>query len=206
MEFILILIRKYFAKKRWRKCNSHNHTFLRNIADFNCVEVGKGTYGPIDVQMSRHDVKLKIGNYCSIGGNVIWMLSSDHPLDLISTYPFSTLVMGEQDDAVSKGDIVVGDDVWIGYGAIIMSGVHIGQGAVIGAGSIVTNDLPPYSIAAGIPAKVIRYRFKEEIVKELLKIDYGRLSEKQIKQHILELKKRLTDIKQLEWLIEENVH
>ena len=75
---------------------------------------------------------------------------------------------------LTNGDIVVGDDVWVGQRAIIMSGVNIGQGAVIGAGAIVTKNVPPYAIVGGIPAKVIRYRFSEELIQELLKIDYSK--------------------------------
>lgn len=70
-------------------------------------------------------------------------------------------------EATSKGDIVVKDDVWIGYGSIILSGVHIGQGAVIAAGSVVSHDVPPYAIVGGVPARLIKYRFSEEMTKKL---------------------------------------
>lgn len=200
MEFILIIIKKIINKKRWRKVNKHNNTFYRNIFDFNCVEVGKGTYGPIDVQMSRHDVKLKIGNYCSIGGNVVFILSSDHPTNQISTYPFSTIVLGNTRDAISNGDIIVDDDVWIGYGVTIMSGVHIGQGAVIAAGAVVTKNVPPYAIVCGVPAKVIKYRFEENLRKELEKIDFSQLDKELIEQHIDMLHEKIESIEQFRWM------
>ena len=76
----------------------------------------------------------------------------------MSTYPFRVKILRScTSEAFSKGDIVIGDDVWIGYGAIIMSGVHVGQGAIIAAGSVVTKDIPDNAIAVGVPAKVVKY-------------------------------------------------
>ena len=103
-------------------------------------------------------------------------------------------------EAISKGNIIVDDDVWIGYGVTIMSGIHIGQGAVIAAGAVVTRNVPPYAIVGGVPAKVIKYRFEPEIIEELLKIDYSKLTDEIIKEHIDELYTELKDIKQLEWI------
>lgn len=74
-------------------------------------------------------------------------------------------------EALSKGDIVIEDDVWVGENALILSGVTIRQGAIVAAGAVVTKDVEPYSIVAGIPAKIIKYRFSEELRKELLNID-----------------------------------
>ena len=81
--------------------------------------------------------------------------------------------MRQGNEALSKGDIIVEDDVWIGQGATIMSGVHIGQGAVIGAGSIVNKDIEAYSVVAGVPAKLIKMRFPPNIITKLLEIDYS---------------------------------
>lgn len=103
-------------------------------------------------------------------------------------------------DAFSKGDIIVDDDVWIGYGATIMSGVHIGQGAVVAAGAVVTKDVPPYAIVGGVPAKVIKYRFEPEMIEELLKVDYSKLTKEDIEKHIDDLYKKLKDPSQLDWM------
>ena len=108
--------------------------------------------------------------------------------------------MKEEQEGTSKGNITVDDDVWIGFRSTILSGVHIGQGAVIAAGSVVTKDVPPYAIVGGVPAKVIKYRFPSNIINELLKIDYKKMTEDMIKEHINELYNELESIEQLEWV------
>ena len=111
----------------------------------------------------------------------------------------------EYSERFSKGNIEVDDDVWIGYGATIMSGVHIGQGAVVAAGAVVTKDVAPYAIVGGVPAKIIKYRFPETMIEELLKIDYSKLTEEAIKSHIDELYTELEDVGQLEWLPKKEI-
>ena len=106
-------------------------------------------------------------------------------------------MLGESLEGTSKGDIIVADDVWIGYRATILSGVHIGQGAVIAAGAVVTKDVPPYAIVGGVPARVIKYRFPEEMVGELMRIDYSKLTEEMVREHIEDLYSALKDTKQL---------
>ena len=115
----------------------------------------------------------------------MFILNADHPTNTISSFPYHVFIAQDQEfEALSKGDIIVDDDVWIGYGATILSGVHIDQGAVIAAGAVVSKDVPPYAIVGGVPAKVIKYRFTSDIIEELLKIDYSQLNEKDIKEHI----------------------
>lgn len=101
---------------------------------------------------------------------VVFLLGGEHRADWITTYPFNAL-FGEGAHITghpsSKGDIVVGNDVWIGYQSCILSGVTIGNGAIIGAKSVVTKDVPPYAIVAGNPAKFIRYRFPQETIDKL---------------------------------------
>ena len=82
--------------------------------------------------------------------------------------------------ASCKGAIIVDDDVWIGESAIIMAGVHIGRGAVIGAGAVVTKDVPPYAVAVGTPAKVVKYRFHYETIDKLLRIDFNKINKEEI--------------------------
>lgn len=172
----------------WKKKNPHNTTQIENIFDINCVEVGRGTYGKIFVLNHNVGNKLTIGAYCSIAPGVVFVLNSDHNLKTVSTFPFKVKILrSEMFEAVSKGDIFVGDDVWIGLNAIILSGVHIGQGAVIAAGAVVTKDVPPYAVVAGNPARVVKKRFDEEIISKLLTINYGELDKKDIERSISQL-------------------
>ena len=104
------------------------------------------------------------------------MLDVQHYMNHISTYPFKVKVLNSCSiEAYGKGDIIIDDDVWIGYGSIIMPGVHIGKGAVIASGSIVTKSVPPYTIVGGVPAAYIRNRFDKEIIQTLLKFDFQNL-------------------------------
>lgn len=190
-------------RKQWRKLNAHNQTYVKSCFDIASVCVGNHTYGCIDAQISNGGT-LRIGHYCSIAEGVRFLVSADHYLDRISTYPFLSKMLTGEPEAVSKGNIVVDDDVWIGYGATILSGVHIGQGAVVAAGSVVTKDIPPYAIAGGVPAKVIKYRFEPEMIEELLKIDYSRLDESMIRAHVDDLYQKLETKEQLNWLTRQN--
>lgn len=199
------MIREYLKHKiltwKWRKRNKHNETAPNNIFDINKVIVGKYTYGRLEVLMFNNENSLKIGSYCSVAPKTVFLLSADHYTNHISSFPYKVKVTKNLDkEGISKGDIVVDDDVWIGYGSTIMSGVHVGQGAIIAAGSVVTKDVPPYAIVGGVPAKVIKYRFSEEIINELLKVDYSKVTKDMIKEHIDELYVNLYDINQLKWM------
>ena len=97
--------------------------------------------------------------------------------------------MTDEDEAITKGPIIISDDVWIGFGCLILSGVKIGQGAVVAAGSVVTKDIEPYAIVGGTPAKFIKYRFDKEIRDKLLKIDFSKIDD----NFILENKEHLYD-------------
>lgn len=159
----------YIQNKKWRKRNKHNGTNIGTVFNQELVSVGKESYGTINVLAVTNDSKLSIGSFCSIAEESMFVLSSDHRTDTISTFPFKAFFFHNGSEAISKGDIVVSDEVWIGYRSIIMSGVTIGQGAVVSAGSVVTRDVPAYAVVAGVPAKVVRYRFSEELVEELKK-------------------------------------
>lgn len=169
------------------------------------IKVGRASYGDISIVAFNNNSQIQIGNYCSIAQNVTLIVDAEHFINKISTYPFKVkLLRSLEFEAGSKGDIVIDDDVWIGYAATIMSGIHIGQGAIIAAGSVVTKDVPPYAIVAGIPAKVIKYRFSVDVIKELVKVDYSKLTKDMVKEHVNVLYSELKDVKQIEWMPKKN--
>ena len=192
-------------KRKWKRFNFENDTIPNNIFPIEVVSVGKYTYGDLNVITSSDKCKLKIKNYVSIAKNVTFLLDSEHLIGNVSSFPFKVkLLHMEGSEAVGRGDILIDDDVWLGYGVIVMSGVHIGQGAVIAAGAVVTKDVPPYSIVGGVPARVIKYRFSAEVIAELMKIDYSALTEDVVKDHIEELYRKLSDVDQLDWMPKRN--
>lgn len=185
----------------WKKKNRHNYTTAGNNFDISHVTVGKKTYGTINVLLHNPNYYLKIGSYCSIAPDVMFILASDHRMDCVSTYPFKFhCVKCASFEAISKGDIIIDDDVWIGYGATIMSGVHIHQGAVIAAGALVSSDVEPYAVVGGVPAKVIKFRFSKEIIAKLLKIDFEKVDDEIIINNLDKLYSRVEEKTALDWL------
>ena len=171
LTFFKERLKQYLFRRKWRRLNSHNETIPINFFRLEKVSVGRKTYGGLNVtDFSPAETKLVIGNYCSISPGVIFLLGGEHQINSISTFPFKVKCFGYKMEAGSKGDIVIGDDVWIGTNAIICSGVRIGQGAVVAAGAVVTQDVEPYAIAGGNPAKLIRYRFDENVIRQLKEI------------------------------------
>ncbi len=185
--------RKRYYKNMWRKLNPHNKTNLVNESGMENVSVGNYSYGNINVyQGGAFDTKLIIGNCCSIGMNVDFLLAMEHSYKNISTFPFKKQLLNYPPEALSKGDIVVKDDVWIGINSIILSGVTINQGAIVAAGSVVTKDVPPYAIVGGNPAKIIKYRFNPDIIEKLKQLDYSKLTSDKIEQLEKELYTEVT--------------
>ena len=140
--------------------------------------------------------KLVIGKFCSIACRAKFLFNSaNHTLSSLSTYPFPIFFdergLEKSDGAAAwdrKGDIVIGNDVWIGYEAGILAGVTIGDGAVIGARAVVTKDVPPYAIVGGVPARVIRSRFPEETVKALLRLKWWDWPAERIQEKLAEIR------------------
>lgn len=187
-------------KKAWRRANPHNDTYPKSLFPIDQVSVGDHTYGCLDVQLDNSVNRLRIGSFCSIANEVRFLVCADHPTDRLSTFPFRVHCLGQAVEAVSKGDVIVDDDVWIGYRSTVLSGVHIGQGAVIAAGSVVARDVPPYAIVGGVPAKLIKYRFPQEIIDALLQVDLSKLDGEMIRRYEQELYTPLTCPEQLSWL------
>lgn len=180
-------VRKYLElvrfQEKWRKSNPENSTRAGNIFPIEKVQVGKHSYGILNVHSyNQEDEHLSIGAYCSIADRTEFMLGGEHDYKTMFTYPFKNRVSHNAiQEAITKGPIVVGDDVWIGCGCIILSGTKIGQGAVIGAGSIVSGEIPPYAIFAG--GRVIKYRFSQIVIDKLKKYDVSKINWNAIEQN-----------------------
>ena len=139
----------------------------------------------------NHD-KLVIGKFCSIACGARFLFNSaNHKMSSLSTYPFPIFYeeWGLESKNVAnawdnKGDIIIGNDVWIGYEAVILAGITIGDGAIIGTRAVVTKDVPPYTIVAGVPAKRIRKRYPDKIISELLRIKWWNWEKQKIAKNI----------------------
>lgn len=165
-------------KREWRKSNPHNLTSVKHIFPREVVSVGKMTYGEIDVNYYNHpNEKLVIGNYVSIADRVSFILGGNHVANNLTTYPIYSkfIKLNPIRDATTKGSIIIDDEVWIGSNVIILSGVRIGKGAIIAAGAVVTKDIPPYAIAGGNPARVLKYRFDDKTIEVMKDIYIDKL-------------------------------
>lgn len=155
------------------------------------VKIGKHTYFSQGVVWSN----VVIGRYCSLSYNVL-IAAHQHDMDHLSTHPsFSRPVHGATDDKGDAGKMtLIGNDVWIGGNVVIRRGVKIGDGAVVGAASVVLEDVPPYSIVAGVPARIVRYRFSEDIIRRLLELKWWEFDEKILKELPMHDVKKCIDI------------
>lgn len=148
------------------------------------------TYGHSGIKtIGNEGADLKIGKFCSIAEGVTVFLGANHRVDWFTTFPFGHYkenefpkVKKDHGHPSTKGDVVIGNDVWIATNAVIMSGVTIGDGAVVAAYSIVTKDVPPYTIVAGNPAKQIRKRFSDDVISKLLELKWWDKSESEINE------------------------
>lgn len=193
---------KYIFNAKYRK-NKNFRNELKNkfpksnikpkeIISLENIKFGKYNYGePLILRYGNIDEGLEIGNYVSIAKDVVILLGGAHNTDTITTFPVKPYFSDKKEEIRTKKTIIE-DDVWIGYGAKILSGVKIGKGAVIGAGAVVTNDLEAYGIYGGVPARLIRYRFSKEIIEKLKKIDLDNLKESTIKSNIELFYEKLT--------------
>ncbi|QJT07511.1 CatB-related O-acetyltransferase [Oceanidesulfovibrio marinus] len=148
--------------------------YLSDIAEHDTrLTAGEHSYGEIEI--SGSGARVIVGRFCSIAENVRAVIVG-HNLEHVSTYPFN-LLFHDWPEAqeltghpVHKGDLVIGNDVWIGQDSLLLGGVTIGDGAVVGAGAVVSKDVPPYAVVAGNPARVVKKRFSDADIETLLSI------------------------------------
>ncbi len=185
--------------------NDNQTVYLKNVITRENVVVGDYTIyndfvsDPRDFEKNNvlyqypiNGDKLIIGKFCSIACGAKFMFTSgNHTMKSLSSYTFPIFfdewgldVKNITSAWDNKGDITIGNDVWIGYEAVIMPGVKIGDGAIVGTRALVTKDVSPYTIVGGVPAKQIRKRFDDETIKKLLEIKWWNWSEERIRKNI----------------------
>ena len=188
MVSLKYLYGKFFKKIVRGKCviNSIIHKTAKINSGATIVDstIGRYTYTCYDDEI----VNCEIGQFCSISDEVV-IGGAEHPISWVSTSPvFQNVKHSGPKRKFSEYDFegikrtVIGNDVWIGRRAIIKAGVTVGDGAVIGSGSVVTKDVPPYAIVGGVPANIIRYRFDEETIKELLQSEWWNMPDEVIER------------------------
>lgn len=175
--------------------------FIDEEHKYNAVTVGTGSYivgATLEFGGGKANHVL-IGRYTSIGHQVLFISGYNHDYNNVSTYPFEDIAAGGLTNTSTKANhyqIIIGNDVWIGRGVTILGGVRIGNGAVIGAGSVIAKDVPPYAIVVGNPAKIIKYRFANDIIEKLQKIKWWYWNRKLIEQRLPVMKNPSKFIKQ----------
>jgi acetyltransferase-like isoleucine patch superfamily enzyme len=157
------------------------YPFTNHNPKYAKFSIGDYTYG--DPIIDDFDEKLTIGKYCSIARGVTFVLGGEHNTNWATTYPFNTIFLEKnhiKGHPLSKGPILVGNDVWLGTDAIVLSGVSIGDGAVVAARSVVTKNIPPYAIVGGNPAKILKFRFDDASIEKLLKLKWWEMPHNQV--------------------------
>jgi len=161
--------------------------FTTDLIEDDNVHIGEYTYGYPHIYLGRKKYHVYIGKFCSIADDVKMIIGGEHRTDWITTYPFGCEIDGFQKNPAyytSKGDIHIGNDVWIGMNATILSGITIGDGAVIGANSVISHDVEDYEIVAGNPARHIRYRFSKDQIEALKRISWWDWPIEKIKEFV----------------------
>lgn len=172
-----------FFKLAWRLKNKNNKTLPVYLFNSSLVSVGKMSYGPLIVHESgAENESLKIGSYVSISSGVKFILGGNHNIKTFTTFPHRYMSWGMGVEATSKGPIIVHDDVWIGTDALILSGVSLGKGCIVAAGSVVTKSVPAFAVVGGNPARIIKFRFSQEIRSRLEIIDFNLINWVELKK------------------------
>ena len=157
-------IKAYFKAKKYP-------FYMKDNKKYKKFDIGEYTYGRPNV--FGDEATLKIGKFCALAMNTTIYLGAEHQTKWVTTYPFfAKFKEASGTSNTTKGNVVIGNDVWLADGVLILSGVSLGDGAVVAARSVVTKDVKPYEIVGGNPAKHIKYRFTEDQIDKLLKIKW----------------------------------
>lgn len=170
----------------WRNPRNLTRIHLAALVRRHGFSIGDHTYGRPKVRFADSGRKLTIGAYCSIADGVEIMLGGNHRTEWVATFPFGSFPdawPGENLAYVpgTRGDVTIGNDVWIGSGAMILSGVRIGDGAAVGARAVVARDVEPYGVVAGNPAKLLRRRFDEDTIAQLVEAAWWDLPDRDLR-------------------------
>ncbi|MEN9435664.1 MAG: hypothetical protein RIR09_319 [Pseudomonadota bacterium] len=188
MKQLSIFLKRLFGSTpREPRLQSYRKQQEKFYAAYPLYTLGFASYGFPIVHDDNEGTTLKIGAFCSIGGGVQIFLGKNHRTDWISSYPFPAFfeeARGIADYSTSKGDVTIGSDVWLCADSIVLSGVRIGHGAVVAAGAVVTQNVEPYSVVAGNPARHVRWRFDEETRSALLQTAWWDWPEAEIRQNV----------------------
>lgn len=178
-------LRERQAKREIRKLPKLYRGQARFLQRYPNYSIGVGSYGLPIVHDWKEGASLSIGAYTSIAEQVEIFLGGHHRTEWVTTYPFPAMIdeaAGVSGYAFSRGDVVIGNDVWLCTGAVILSGVTVGDGAVVAAGAVVSRDVAPYSVVAGNPARHIRWRFSESVREELLDARWWQWPEDEVRR------------------------
>lgn len=194
-KFIRNLVIKIILFDTYRQSKSD---ILRKIfIDYYGIDVGFGSYGGC-FNYKNINKNVKIGKYCSFAKD-IYYFNANHPIEKFTTHPiiYNKIFKMVNSEKIYRNNLNIGNDVWVGQNSIILSNVrNIGNGAIIAAGSVVTKNIPPYAVVAGVPAKIIKYRFDEKTIQKLEEIKWWDWDEDKIKLAI----KNFNDVEELiEW-------
>lgn len=188
LKYLLSKIILYLQIPSVKNCQLDTTSKVGQKSNVLNVKVGKYSY----IGRNNGVTNAQIGNFCSIG-SFVTIGGGVHPLNRISTSPLfydegndwkTSEYISENNKEVDQLLTVVGNDVWIGDYSYIKAGVTVGDGVIIGAGAVVTKDVPPYAVVGGVPARVIRYRFPEEVIGRLLELKWWDKDHEWLKKHV----------------------